>query len=397
MPNRQDIDDAELSVLLSKAEPPKSPQHVDDYILDYARAEATINAPSGFLAVGKSWLNQNWVSAVATFSVAVIAVSISFQTFVPSGTNEIALTVESALGVAEFDANANKSIQSDQAPLTTEAANEEQEVEEQLATFTLALQIDNVNLPDEPQSVALDDNLDVENRQRQVALGNTALSTAGVTADAAVATLERESQAVSPIDTNSRAEATLGISLDQDDSADVAVATPARLIASDDIGNAVVTRARDELARAQAPQPASTASPNLALQQRVADTAVEEAVIAGGQAQVDELEAISAVANLRPDLGTLLVASTTAQQSLVIMLKAVLIQSDGDFLDADAEFPEAVAALTSAYDQLVNASATDEVVARYREARVNYADFELPESLSELMGILQSLEFPALQ
>jgi hypothetical protein len=181
MPNRKDIDDAELSVLLSKAEPPKSPQHVDDYILDYARTQAAAsdaNAQPGFLAISSNWINQNWVSAVATFSVAVIAVSISFQTFVPADNNEIALIAESALGVAEFDANANNAIQSDQAPLLTrEAAIEEPEVDVQQAAPALALQLDNINLPVEAPSVVLDASPNVENRQRQVAPGNAGPST----------------------------------------------------------------------------------------------------------------------------------------------------------------------------------------------------------------------------
>ena len=74
----------------------------------------------------------------------------------------------------------------------------------------------------------------------------------------------------------------------------------------------MVPRAQAELARAQAPQPASAASSNLRLQERVADTVVEAAVIAGDLAQVEELAAISAVASVRPDLDSLVAAGTTA-------------------------------------------------------------------------------------
>ncbi|MCH7671179.1 MAG: hypothetical protein IIB72_03330 [Proteobacteria bacterium] len=106
MPTKQDLDDAELSVLLSKAEPPKSPQHVDDYILAYARTQAVASEPGSrwrFLAVSKSWLNQNWFSAVATISVAVVAVSLSFQNFVAPSVDEIALTSAAGRGIADFD------------------------------------------------------------------------------------------------------------------------------------------------------------------------------------------------------------------------------------------------------------------------------------------------------
>ena len=40
MPNNEKRDDAELSALLRRAEPPESPQHVDDYILNYAKENA---------------------------------------------------------------------------------------------------------------------------------------------------------------------------------------------------------------------------------------------------------------------------------------------------------------------------------------------------------------------
>ena len=41
MPNKHDNDDVELSALLSMAEPPKSPSQLDDYILNYAREQAS--------------------------------------------------------------------------------------------------------------------------------------------------------------------------------------------------------------------------------------------------------------------------------------------------------------------------------------------------------------------
>lgn len=68
---------AELSRLLRRAEPPRSPGHVDRAILDYARDRAPARAAAGS---SYGWLfGRPWVSAVATLSIAVIAVSVTLQ------------------------------------------------------------------------------------------------------------------------------------------------------------------------------------------------------------------------------------------------------------------------------------------------------------------------------
>lgn len=84
MPTDQD-DDVEISAILNQAEPPKSPKHVDAAILKYAREQAketTLekSSSSGWLSL--SWLQQNWMPAAATLSIAAIAVSVSLQIFV---------------------------------------------------------------------------------------------------------------------------------------------------------------------------------------------------------------------------------------------------------------------------------------------------------------------------
>ncbi len=83
MPTSQD-DDVELSAIMNQAEPPKSPPHLDAAILQYAEEKADASASKrgsnvGFLSV--HWLQRNWMSAAATFSVAAIAVSVSLQIF----------------------------------------------------------------------------------------------------------------------------------------------------------------------------------------------------------------------------------------------------------------------------------------------------------------------------
>lgn len=97
--------DLELSALLRKAEPPKSPAHVDEAILRYARENAP--APKQSLPGDWSWLQRHWVSAAATFSVAAIAISVSLPYFSPyfstpelASTRAASRTEELALGIS---------------------------------------------------------------------------------------------------------------------------------------------------------------------------------------------------------------------------------------------------------------------------------------------------------
>lgn len=123
-------DDAEISAMLSQAEPPKSPRHLDAAILDYAAEKADTSARGSggrgtFLSL--YWLRQNWMSAGATLSVAAIAVSVSLQIFTdpeianpPSAARaELALgdaavrkQADSATAVAELEESISISAQS---------------------------------------------------------------------------------------------------------------------------------------------------------------------------------------------------------------------------------------------------------------------------------------------
>lgn len=105
--------DRELSALLQKAEPPKSPAHLDEAILRYAREHAPASKQS--LSGNWSWLQRHWVSAAATFSVAAIAISVSLPFFSDpqsvnsptiSRTQELALGISASSAVAEADAKA---------------------------------------------------------------------------------------------------------------------------------------------------------------------------------------------------------------------------------------------------------------------------------------------------
>ncbi len=70
--------DSELSRLLQSAEPPRSPSHVDEIILRQARDKAAeMKAPSTSTS---AWLAPSaWVPALATLSIAVVAVSVTLQ------------------------------------------------------------------------------------------------------------------------------------------------------------------------------------------------------------------------------------------------------------------------------------------------------------------------------
>ena len=402
MPTKQDLDDAELSVLLSKAEPPKSPQHVDDYILAYARTQAAASEPGSrwrFLAVSKSWLNQNWFSAVATISVAVVAVSLSFQNFVAPSVDEIALTSAAGRGIADFDveldATAPLRVQATQSLLSVnELSVEELPVAEE-ASPTLALKVDNANLPTAPQSLALNDSPVLENRRREANLENSLSPTAAASSTAAVSSLERAERSVAPNDAIAGIESlsTSGLDRDSSTAAAVDILNASRLLAANAIGNGVERVVADELAQARvAPSVASVAS-SASLQEEVGDIVVEE-LVAVGLVRSNPQAAASPAAATRPGLDTLLAADTAAQQSLIEMLTRVLIGLDQNELAMRAPLEDLIAPLISAYNQLADEPTIAAAADRYGTARLNFTAFDLPESLAQLMDFLQALEYP---
>ncbi|MSR11715.1 MAG: hypothetical protein EXR84_07945 [Gammaproteobacteria bacterium] len=112
MPNKLD-NDSELAALLHKAEPPQSPAHLDEAILAYAREHVPVPEAKHSLFGDMRWMQRNWVSAVATFSIAAIAISVSLQFFTdpelpraPTATRTEALAVETATARELADATA---------------------------------------------------------------------------------------------------------------------------------------------------------------------------------------------------------------------------------------------------------------------------------------------------
>ena len=397
MPTKQDLDDAELSVLLSKAEPPKSPQHVDDYILAYARTQAAASEHSSrwrFLAVSKSWLNQNWFSAVATISVAVVAVSLSFQNLVAPSVDEIALTSAAGRGVADFDveldAPAGLRVQATQSLLSVnELSVEELSVAEEAPT--LALKVDNANLPAVPESLALNDSPVLENSLREANLENSLSLTAAASSTTAVSSLERAEQSVAPNDAIAGIESlpTSGPDGDASTAAAVDTLSPSRRLAANAIGNGTARVVADELAQTRvAPSVASVAS-SASLPKEVGDIVVEELVAVGLVRSNPQ-----AAGSTRPGLDTLLAADAAAQQSLIEMLTRVLIGLDQNEIAMSAPLEELIAPLISAYNQLTDEPSISAAADRYRDVRLNFTAFELPESLAQMMEFLQALEYP---
>lgn len=78
MPTKSDSDDRKLSALLNQTEPPRSPEHLDEIIINHARLKAEqrreLSSPGPF-----GWLGQNWKSTVSVFAVSAIALSVTLQ------------------------------------------------------------------------------------------------------------------------------------------------------------------------------------------------------------------------------------------------------------------------------------------------------------------------------
>lgn len=79
MPTDHQDDDKALSDRLQQIEPPKSPSHLDETILKRARQKAEALRETN--AVNNWWSGLQWRSAIAVFSVAAVAISVSLQLF----------------------------------------------------------------------------------------------------------------------------------------------------------------------------------------------------------------------------------------------------------------------------------------------------------------------------
>lgn len=113
MPTKQTPDDADLSRLLSQAEPPESPEHLDETILQYAKTNAPKKEKETI------WFPRSWTTAVATLSVAAIAISVTITSF-NSGDLERSVSDTVPLQVATSDALLDEAIEADSIALVRE-------------------------------------------------------------------------------------------------------------------------------------------------------------------------------------------------------------------------------------------------------------------------------------
>jgi hypothetical protein len=74
------------------------------------------------------------------------------------------------------------------------------------------------------------------------------------------------------------------------------------------------------------------------------------------------------------------------------MLTRVLIGPDQLELAGSAPLADLIAPLISAYNEIADEPIIAATADRYRDARLNFTAFNLPESLAQLMDFLQAIE-----
>jgi hypothetical protein len=176
------------------------------------------------------------------------------------------------------------------------------------------------------------------------------------------------------------------------DELSVATVSPSRLLAADDNEYRAARAVADELSQSRLAQPAATVASGASSQKEVRDNVLEELVVATGLLRSNAQAAASPVATARPGLDTLVAADPAAQQSLVEMLTRVLIGPDQLELAGSAPLADLIAPLISAYNEIADEPIIAATADRYRDARLNFTAFNLPESLAQLMDFLQAIE-----
>lgn len=369
MPNNQTRNDADLSALLSRAEPPKSPQHVDDFILNYAKENAPRSdavSPGQFLFFNKQWLSRNWISAVATFSIAVVAVSVTLQGLntpvleqagiVPEADSELVSLADSAELVIQAVAIESSPARANEVSSLTATTN---------APLTAAepADTDAVNFREREQS-----------NDNALAIGNASVAGLAVaggdqTADADLAKQQAEqSRLISATD-------------------DTAVPALERQLAFTNAASPVVSSATDSLDRIE------PAAANRVLEE--ADSVIAEEL---DNAVSRRIAASTTIA------GGLIVADTVSELTIseqnvaqfLVLLEQVLIESNqrqrAEVAVTTSPAQRALL-LSQSYDELTDSGGAAEVANRYLQARSDFTAFELPASLDAAMAQLQLIVF----
>lgn len=335
MPTNQD-DDVELSAMLNQAEPPKSPRHVDEAILKYAREKASETGTArgnGLAFLNIDWLHRNWVSAAATLSIAVLAVSLSLQTF--DEPNSSSKTVG---GGIDFASN--------------------ESIAEPAAIETAALGQTSGNTA--PQSDAVSDAAAPNAAARQTfSDANTAAFAAPPVVETAARREQEEQIAAAPTTARtaitgqlqSAGNQTTGVDADRSNGDDIA-------LASADVSDAVV----EEVFVTGAAVRRSAAS----------------AAASSQQAQTSLTDAIA------EDPALLLTVIT-------VLGNAMGLEVQPPAADQEAS-PDQLNVLIAAYHEVSDATTLADIENRYAAARVEAQESRLPVSVEELVNILVTEE-----
>ncbi|NKB33076.1 MAG: hypothetical protein GKR91_08265 [Pseudomonadales bacterium] len=341
MPTNQTPDDAELSRLLSQAEPPKSPAHVDEAILQYARENAPVTEKES------AWFPRPWATAVATLSIAAIAISVSLTSF-NNGDLERAVSDSGFVQIESSDAPSSQSVD-------------------------LSDLLDVV----EADSVSVDADL---SRERQVAQNTPAITT--LAAEPAVATA------------GAAIEETLAIA-----NTDDTLLAENNLVAEEELEVAFSAAAPTALSQAQAPEPVDT---NVGrLENAVADTsaAIAPAAQSGlASAAPQQASRRSASPEVRSQALTMelsvAVVSAIDLPSLLTVLEDLLNEAEAEVgAGADADQTIDAAERASRFLQrfygIDDETTLQQLEEGYAVIRSNFTDFELPETFSIAVEAIQ--------
>ena len=376
MPTNTGSDEQRLSAILKQTEPPRSPAHLDDLILQHARrtAEEQRNHTKS-VAVG--WYGQNWKSMVGVVSVAVIAISFSLQIFnqdlqVPSDLSDLALRVnapeqddlrllvaaESVTTIPITDADAANEVAA-QSSSTVAAASTSERLELVQA---------------EP---AADDSVAGPAKSRQSDSIDAVAPTTADLNDASVGVLVVN-------DTSPAANFPRG-------------------------GRQVEPQLRRPLATAAEPISREITAPTAGLElieeaaqnrATVTDAALNQVIVTRSLVSGGTASVAASAAAAPPELLTLINADWTNQQRFLEFLAEVLLLDEDETSVADRttdrsrqSLSDAVRSLLQAYAQLAEPAAQLLSTQRYRQLKLDYSDFPLPETLDQAIALVAELEF----
>ncbi|MDA1370311.1 MAG: hypothetical protein O2971_06070 [Proteobacteria bacterium] len=361
MPTNKPTDEQALSRLLSQAEPPRSPEHVDDFVLKYARE----NVPAAERASPLGWLiERRWIPAVATLSVAAIAVSVSLQIFTPTE-----LEQDSMVGVSDL------AVSAPQERVSLEAAAPDEQNPNPVTADAIE-QV--VGIAEERVNRARADADVAQNAQPGV------VAITAPPADPEVAEL------AAPPDRPEVAE----LSASQGQPGRIANQPEVTSLAAPITERQLVpfTSLQDvEIQQQAAAQPAAPADANT--QQ---DVALPQLAIQSNARRAVASTAPTGQAVAALNIATESVAALSAENlpAFFALMIQVLDEAEQDArLEASAVEQKEVRAqrLVSLYTTLVDEGALAAAEARYLSVTADFADFALPETLAAAINLLQTL------